>query len=49
MRNAIVLAGVLAFTGAALPSGAAQAQDLIHTGLFNNTALGGYDAVAYHT
>lgn len=49
MRNAIVLASVLAFTGAALPSGAAQAQDLIHTGLFNNTAVGGYDTVAYHT
>lgn len=49
MRNAIVLASVLAFTGAALPSGVAQAQDLIHTGLFNNTAVGGYDTVAYHT
>ncbi len=48
MRNTIVLSSLLAFTAAALPSGAAHAGDLIYTGLFNNTAVGGYDTVAYH-
>ena len=49
MRKAILLAGLLAFTGAVLPSASAWAEDAIYTGRFSNTAVGGYDAVAYHT
>ncbi|WP_440959227.1 YHS domain-containing (seleno)protein [Oceanicaulis sp. LC35] len=49
MRNAFALAAALALTGAALPTAAAFAEDPIYTGRFNNTAVGGYDAVAYHT
>lgn len=50
MRTAFILSAVLAATGAAaLPAGAAHAEDLIYTGLFSNTAVGGYDTVAYHT
>lgn len=49
MRNAYILAAALALTGAALPAAAAFAEDPIYTGRFNNTAVGGYDAVAYHT
>jgi YHS domain-containing protein len=44
------LAAALSLSGAAaLPSAAQAADDLIYTGLFSNTAVGGYDTVAYHT
>jgi YHS domain-containing protein len=47
----LALAAVLAASGAAaLPASPAHAaDDLIYTGLFSNTAVGGYDTVAYHT
>jgi len=47
----LALAAMLAATGAAVsPAASAQAaDDLIYTGRFSNTAVGGYDAVAYHT
>ena len=41
--------GLAAAGAAALPSTAQAADDLIYTGLFSNTAVGGYDAVSYHT
>ncbi len=34
---------------AALPTTAQAADDLVYTGLFSNTAVGGYDTVSYHT
>ena len=45
------LIAALSVTGAvALPGAAAEAaDDLIYTGVFSNTAVGGYDTVAYHT
>jgi len=49
MRTVVLLAAALAVTGAALPAAAAYAEDPIYTGRFSNTAVGGYDAVAYHT
>lgn len=49
MRKALFLAAALAAAGAALPAAAALAEDPIYTGRFSNTAVGGYDAVAYHT
>lgn len=46
----LTLAAALSLSGAAaLPSAAQAADDLIYTGLFSNTAVGGYDTVAYHT
>ncbi len=42
--------GLAAAGTAALPSTShAASGDLIYTGLFSNTAVGGYDAVSYHT
>ena len=49
MRKALFLAAALAAAGAVLPADAAWAEDPIYTGRFSNTAVGGYDAVAYHT
>ena len=52
MKNAVLIAAaVLTVTGVtALPTSPAHAAaDLIYTGLFNNNAIGGYDAVSYHT
>lgn len=49
MRKAFFLAAALAVTGATLPAASAWAEDPIYTGRFSNTAVGGYDAVAYHT
>lgn len=40
---------VSAAGAAVLPAASAHADDLIYTGLFSNTAVGGFDAVAYHT
>lgn len=48
MKTAL-LAAALAFTGAAALPAAANADDLIYTGLFSNAAVGGFDTVAYHT
>jgi YHS domain-containing protein len=50
-RTALILAAAaLSVTSAAaLPAAAEAADDLVYTGLFSNTALEGYDAVAYHT
>ncbi len=47
----LALAAALSVMGAtALPAASAHAtDDLIYTGLFSNTAVGGYDTVAYHT
>lgn len=47
----LAVAAVLSLSGvAALPAASAHAaDDLIYTGLFSNTAVGGYDTVAYHT
>ncbi len=47
----LAVAAALALSGvAALPAASAQAaDDLVYTGLFSNTAVGGYDAVSYHT
>jgi YHS domain-containing protein len=47
----LTLAAALAVSGGALlPVAPAQAaDDLIYTGVFSNTAVGGYDTVAYHT
>ncbi len=45
----LALALSLSATGvAALPAAAQAADDLIYTGLFSNTAVGGYDTVSYH-
>ncbi|XBQ16476.1 MAG: YHS domain-containing (seleno)protein [Oceanicaulis sp.] len=51
MKHASLLAAaVLAVSGAAaLPAQPAFADDLIYTGVFSNTALSGYDPVAYFT
>ena len=51
MKHASLLAAaVLAVSGAAaLPAAPAYADDLVYTGLFSNTAVGGYDTVAYFT
>lgn len=47
----LALAATLAASGAAFApaTGAQAADDLIYTGLFSNTAVGGFDAVAYFT
>lgn len=41
--------GLAAAGATALPATAQAADDLIYTGLFSNTAVGGYDTVSYHT
>lgn len=49
--TALLAVTALSVTGAAaLPAASAHAaDDLIYTGLFSNTAVEGYDVVAYHT
>ena len=49
MKSAAILAVLsLAAAGAALPAAPAHAQsDPIYTGVFSNTAVGGWDAVSY--
>ena len=49
MHKALFLAAALSATGTVLPAASAHAEDAIYTGRFSNTAVGGYDAVAYHT
>ncbi|MCQ8185446.1 YHS domain-containing (seleno)protein [Parvularcula maris] len=44
----LISAAVLGFSAAAFVPTAANAADPVHTGLFNNTAVGGWDAVSFH-
>ncbi|MEO1039213.1 MAG: YHS domain-containing (seleno)protein [Pseudomonadota bacterium] len=49
MKTATLLAAASLFAaaGAALPAAPAHAQDPVYTGLFSNTAVGGWDTVSY--